>query len=189
MLLGGAALFVQFPLRAGAAGTDAAVSRPAGAVNILSATGEGNSWRGPVTKVRSKEGNAAVEIRPVGDILHGTLELTGPAADWSRYSRLLLDLESTVPGTLNVTVRESDGGEFEPWIAVLRLSSERETLTVRLAPKPEGDLILGGPQRDRVWNPDSADRLTLTLTSGGGNLRIYGIDLVPKVPDDGAAGN
>jgi hypothetical protein len=138
-----------------------------------------------VARIRSKDGQAAVEIRPERGVLHGTLELTGPAADWSSYSRLLLDLESTVPGTLNLTVRETDAGEFEPWIALLRLSGERQTLTVRLALKPEGDLLLGGPQRDRAWNPDSADRLTLTLTSGGGNLRVYGIDLVPGGRESG----
>jgi hypothetical protein len=175
-------LLLPFP--AESTGHDAAPSRPE-SVSILDASTEARTWRGPVAEVRSKEGQASVEIRPEGSVLDAMLELSGPPADWSGYSFLLLDVDSTVPGILNLTLRESDGGELEPWIAVVRLSGERETLAVRLAPKPDGDLILGGPQRDRAWNPDSEDRLTLTLTSGGGNLKVFGIVLAMKAPGEG----
>jgi hypothetical protein len=138
---------------------------------------EFRAWKGPVSQGVGSDGKPFIEIGRDRDIFHAVREFRGKAARWADYSWLRLEVESASSGVLNVALREPDGEKLEPWVAVTRLKGGTQSIWIRLAPKPTGDLILGGPQRDREWNPDTEQRLTLTLTPGGGRLRILAIEL------------
>lgn len=147
-------------------------------VCVMAATDEASAWKGPVARKIGKEGTWFLELNRDRNVFHAVRELDGDAALWVGFPWLRLDVEGDFQGTLNVTIRESDGGNLEPWIAVRELQRGRQSAWIRLLPRPEGDLILGGPQWDRAWNPDTPDRLTLTLTSGIGRLRLFAAELV-----------
>lgn len=148
------------------------------AMCVFSSSGELAAWRGPVASGLSEKGQPFLELTRDRDVFHAVREFKGPAAEWGDYSWLRLEVETRFSGRLSITIRESDEERLEPWVGVAKLAPRRQSVWFRLAAKPDGDLILGAPQRDREWNPDTEQRLTLTLTPGTGRLRVFAVDLV-----------
>lgn len=115
---------------------------------------------------------------PIGVGKFAGAHFRGPQANWAGYDTLVLHILCDEPGTLSLHLSEYDGEQREDFSYRWGdLTAGSQTLRVRLAPVPEGDLEPSPILRDGAWNPDEQHGVDLLLPAYPPGFVITGLFL------------
>lgn len=143
-------------------------------------------WSGGLVLETASDG-APVLVAQERTIPGGSGHFPSSLVDWTAYGELRLTVELPQPGNLGLLFTEEDGDRRETYVVnYLDQAAGTQTLTVKLAPAPAGDLVSCYPPADGEWNPTEDFGVLLRFGPYPSGFRVSELQLIGQA--DGKEG-